>query len=79
MVLYPNKLPESERVCSGICTEYLVVEVAVEMFHQLPVGESGVGFQDHKGNLCQRAKNVPASKTLFRQAYGFCHTAKREN
>jgi len=20
MVLYPNKLPESERVCSGICT-----------------------------------------------------------
>ena len=59
--------------------EYLVVEVAVEMFHQLSVGESGVGFQDHKGNLCQRAKNVPASKTLFRQAYGFCHTVKREN
>ena len=23
MVLYPNKLPESERVCSGICTECL--------------------------------------------------------
>ena len=22
MVLYPNKLPESERVCSGICTMY---------------------------------------------------------
>ena len=21
MVLYPNKLPESERVCSGICSE----------------------------------------------------------
>ena len=21
MVLYPNKLPESERVCSGICTK----------------------------------------------------------
>lgn len=21
MVLYPNKLPESERVCSGICTQ----------------------------------------------------------
>lgn len=21
MVLYPNKLPESERVCSGICNE----------------------------------------------------------
>lgn len=33
MVLYPNKLPESERVCSGICmpedndtgTEYAVI------------------------------------------------------
>ena len=23
MVLYPNKLPESERVCSGICTRDL--------------------------------------------------------
>ena len=22
MVLYPNKLPESERVCSGICTNW---------------------------------------------------------
>jgi len=22
MVLYPNKLPESERVCSGICKYY---------------------------------------------------------
>jgi hypothetical protein len=22
MVLYPNKLPESERVCSGICTQH---------------------------------------------------------
>ena len=23
MVLYPNKLPESERVCFGICTDLL--------------------------------------------------------
>ena len=28
MVLYPNKLPESERVCSGICNGvYFVREV----------------------------------------------------
>jgi len=60
-------------------TEHLVVYVAVEMFHQIPVGESGVGFQDHKGNLCRRTENVPASKTLFRQAYGFRHTFKREH
>ena len=26
MVLYPNKLPESERVCSGICNEGREVE-----------------------------------------------------
>ena len=26
MVLYPNKLPESERVCSGICNkEYVLI------------------------------------------------------
>ena len=24
MVLYPNKLPESERVCFGICTQQAV-------------------------------------------------------
>ena len=24
MVLYPNKLPESERVCSGICNYYRI-------------------------------------------------------
>ena len=24
MVLYPNKLPESERVCSGICKQWLL-------------------------------------------------------
>ena len=28
MVLYPNKLPESERVCSGICKINLVAKVA---------------------------------------------------
>ena len=27
MVLYPNKLPESERVCSGICTEILTFKI----------------------------------------------------
>ena len=27
MVLYPNKLPESERVCSGICTFALSVHI----------------------------------------------------
>lgn len=59
--------------------KHLVVYVAVDMFHQLSVKKSGVGFQDHKGNLCQRTENIPAFKTLFRQAYGFCHTFKWEN
>ena len=26
MVLYPNKLPESERVCSGICNIYIFID-----------------------------------------------------
>ena len=32
--------------------EHLVVYVAVQMFHQLSVGESGVCLQDHKDDLC---------------------------
>ena len=27
MVLYPNKLPESERVCSGICNKWLAEQL----------------------------------------------------
>ena len=42
--------------------EHLVVYVAVQMLHQLSVGESGVGFQDHEGNLCRRAEDVPAPR-----------------
>ena len=60
-------------------TEHLVVYVAVEMFHQLSVGESGIRLQDHEGNLRRRAEDIPASQSLFRQACGFCHTLKREH
>ena len=59
--------------------EHLVVYVAVQMFHQLFVGESGVCLQDHEGNLCRRAEDVPASQSLFQQAQGFCHTLKRKH
>ena len=37
-------------------TENLVVYVTVQTFHQLPVGESGVCLQDHKGELCGRTE-----------------------
>ena len=36
MVLYPNKLPESERVCSGICIREKKAQDSLfyqEMFH----------------------------------------------
>ena len=36
MVLYPNKLPESERVCSGICRRIVLLAVGVssgQYFH----------------------------------------------
>ncbi len=59
--------------------EHLIVYVPVQMFHQLPVREPGVGFQNHEGDLCRRAENVPAPQTLFRQARGFCHAFKREH
>ena len=39
MVLYPNKLPESERVCSGICRQVGIMCItdkqfaAIELFY----------------------------------------------
>ena len=55
---------------------HLVVYVHVKMFHQLSVGEAGVGFQGHEGDLCRRTEDVPASQSLFRQAHSLCHTLK---
>lgn len=31
MVLYPNKLPESERVCSGICIKQFAINNVSEL------------------------------------------------
>jgi hypothetical protein len=49
MVLYPNKLPESERVCSGICSELLHVSDIC------PFGEYEHGYMvllvDSKNNI----------------------------
>ena len=58
MVLYPNKLPESERVCSGICTfnreeakELILKECGLVMggdIHTtLPDGEVRWNFDTH--------------------------------
>ena len=33
MVLYPNKLPESERVCSGICTTLKALSLATALIY----------------------------------------------
>ena len=44
--------------------EHLIVYIAVKMFHKLFVGKSGVCLQEHKGNLCRRAEDVPASQPL---------------
>ena len=53
--------------------------VTVNVFHQLPVGETGIGLQYHKGNLGTRTENVPTSQTLLRQACFFGYTLKREH
>ncbi len=58
--------------------EHLVVYVPVQMFHQLPVRESGVCLQDHEGNLRRRTEDIPASPMWFRQTCGFRHTLKRK-
>ena len=59
-------------------TEHLVVYVPVQMLHQLPVGESGVCLQEHKGDLCGRTEYVPAAQVPVRQGCGFYHTIKRK-
>ena len=59
--------------------EHQVVHVPVYMFHQLSIGDSGVRFQDQKGNLCRRAEDIPANQLLFRQARSFCHALKRKH
>lgn len=40
MVLYPNKLPESERVCSGICNTVFRILV-YEQAHHVAANKSG--------------------------------------
>ena len=59
--------------------EHLVMYVAVKMFHQLSVRESGVRLQDHEGNLSRRTEDIPASLSPFRQAHSLCHTLKRKH
>ena len=45
MVLYPNKLPESERVCSGICIEVFNFKIyCYENFKEFISGICGPGF-----------------------------------
>ena len=56
--------------------EHLVVYVPVQMFHQLPVRESGVCLQDHKGNLCAGTEYIPAPQMLVRQAHSLCYMLK---
>ena len=51
MVLYPNKLPESERVCSGICILQNIIKAdchASAKFHLLR-GWYNVSLTDQKG------------------------------
>ena len=54
MVLYPNKLPESERVCSGICISIIelvreirltkAIQIMCEGNHSMAEIASKVGF-----------------------------------
>ena len=59
-----------------MCIRDRVVYVPVQMFHQLPVRESGVCLQDHKGNLCAGTEYIPAPQMLVRQAHSLCYMLK---
>ena len=59
--------------------EHLIMYVAINMFYQLSVGESDIGFQCHKSNLCGRAETAPAPQPLLRQTCCFCYTVKQKH
>ena len=52
MVLYPNKLPESERVCSGICTYSQKEKMKTENYHKFIYGNI-VPMKKRVGVLCE--------------------------
>ena len=56
MVLYPNKLPESERVCSGICSETVlfIAKVVRNSFGQHTVTSANAA------NAEKRTRNLSA-------------------
>ena len=75
-------------VCQWACriyyhvSEYLVVHVAVQLFHQFRAAQSRVHLQEHQGNFPFRSKGRPASQ-LRPHAFPYqtevlCHLAERE-
>lgn len=62
--------------------EYLVVDVAVQLFHQFRAAESRVHLQEHQGHFPFRSEERPASQ-LRPNAFPYqtevlCHLAERE-
>ena len=54
MVLYPNKLPESERVCSGICS--VLSDFPVQVFNEI----CGIDyFSDFQRELEENSQIIP--------------------
>ena len=54
MVLYPNKLPESERVCSGICNQIkadaqVIINEEMRRIKNDPELRKRLGLEDEKG------------------------------
>ena len=66
MVLYPNKLPESERVCSGICTYIPQILFVVDPFwFVLGVVAKGCCKTEHYGrDVFQADAGVTVSKSV---------------
>ena len=60
MVLYPNKLPESERVCSGICTNSFSSPVRQQEYAYFIRKK-----QKLETGLAQAEKEYLRNKTLF--------------
>ena len=57
MVLYPNKLPESERVCFGICTAIILCE-------KITVDDTGIPNFSELKEFCEAKMEEIKEKTL---------------
>lgn len=76
MVLYPNKLPESERVCFGICRQAKTAQYGISK-NGIQILLSQIIPLNYSGKYTHSSKN--AEKVDNDRNYGYCSKIFRRN